>query len=36
MYSVLAPVARPSVNAPAGMAIDLAYGFLLAAIFLLL
>jgi hypothetical protein len=36
LFSVYAPIARPSVNAAAGLAIDLAYGFILAALFLLL
>ncbi len=30
------PIARSSINIPAGVVIDLAYGFLMAAIFLLL
>ena len=36
LYQVYEPIARTSVNAPAGIAIDLAYGFIMAAIFLLL
>jgi len=36
LYEVYRPIARASVNAPAGVAIDLAYGFVLAGIFLLL
>jgi len=36
LYQVYKPIARISVNAPAGIAIDLAYGFIMAAIFLLL
>ena len=36
LYAVYRPIARPSVNAPTGVAIDLAYGFALAGIFLLL
>ena len=36
LYEVYRPIARTSVNAPAGVAIDLAYGFILAALFLLL
>ena len=36
LYQVYKPIARTSVNAPAGIAIDLAYGFIMAAIFLLL
>ena len=34
LYSVYQPIARTSINVPAGIAIDLAYGFILAAIFL--
>ncbi len=33
LYAVYKPIARASINAPVGMAIDLAYGFILAAIF---
>ena len=36
LYQVYKPIARISVNAPAGIAIDLAYGCIMAAIFLLL
>lgn len=36
LYQVYAPIARTSVNAGAGILIDLAYGFILAGIFLLL
>jgi hypothetical protein len=36
LYSVYAPIARPSVNAAAGLAIDLLYGFILAGLFLTL
>jgi len=36
LYQVYKPIARTSVNALAGIAIDLAYGFIMAAIFLLL
>jgi hypothetical protein len=36
LYQVYKPIARTSVNAPAGIAIDLAYGFIMAALFLLL
>jgi hypothetical protein len=36
LLEVYKPVAREGVNAAAGSAIDLAYGFILAAIFLLL
>jgi hypothetical protein len=36
LFSVYAPMARPSVNAAAGLAIDLLYGFILAMLFLFL
>jgi len=36
LYAVYQPIARTSVNAMAGVAIDLVYGFVLAAVFLLL
>lgn len=36
LYEVYKPIARTSINAPAGLVIDLAYGFILAAVFLLL
>jgi hypothetical protein len=36
LNEVYAPVARTSVNAVAGIAIDLAYGFVMAGLFLLL
>ncbi len=36
LLQVYQPIARTSVNAPAGIVIDLVYGFALAAIFLLL
>lgn len=36
LFSVYAPVARTSINAPAGIAIDLAYGFVITAIYILL
>jgi hypothetical protein len=36
LYEVYKPIARTSVNAPAGIAIDLAYGFIMAGMFLLL
>jgi hypothetical protein len=36
LYEVYAPIARTSVNVPAGVAIDLLYGFALAGVFLLL
>jgi len=34
LYAIYLPIAKSSVNAPAGIGIDLAYGFILAAIFL--
>ena len=36
LYEVYKPIAKPSVNFIAGIAIDLAYGFILAGLFLLL
>jgi hypothetical protein len=36
LYAVFSPLVRPSINVPAGIVIDLAYGFLLAGLFLLL
>ena len=36
LYAVYKPIAKTAVNAPAGLAIDLAYGFIMAALFLLL
>ncbi len=36
LYEFYEPIARTSVNAPAGMVIDLAYGFIMASMFLLL
>ena len=36
LYAVYKPIARPSMNLAAGIAIDLAYGFIMAAVFLLL
>jgi hypothetical protein len=36
LYSVYQPIARTSINAAAGIGIDLAYGFILSSIFLLL
>jgi hypothetical protein len=36
LYEVYKPIARTSVNAPAGVVIDLVYGFAMAGIFLLL
>ena len=36
LYEVYAPIAKTSVNALAGIVIDLAYGFVMAGVFLLL
>ena len=36
LYAVYKPIAKPSMNVAAGIAIDLAYGFIMAAVFLLL
>lgn len=36
LYKVFEPIARKSINVPAGIAIDLVYGFVMAGIFLLL
>ena len=36
LYAVYKPIARTSINPLAGMAIDLAYGFVMAGVFLLL
>ena len=36
LYDVYKPIARTSINAPAGVVIDLLYGFVLAGLFLLL
>ena len=36
LYEVYKPIARTSINVPAGIAIDLAYGFVMAGVFLLL
>jgi hypothetical protein len=36
LYEVYKPIARMSVNVPAGMVIDLVYGFVMAGVFLLL
>jgi hypothetical protein len=36
LYAVYKPIERISVNVPAGVAIDLVYGFVLAGVFLLL
>ena len=36
LYKAFEPIARKSINIPAGLAIDLAYGFAMAGIFLLL
>jgi hypothetical protein len=36
LYRVFEPIARKSINIPAGFAIDLVYGFAMAGVFLLL
>ena len=36
LYSIFEPIARKSINIPAGFAIDLVYGFAMAGAFLLL
>ncbi|MBN2180577.1 MAG: hypothetical protein JW715_01590 [Sedimentisphaerales bacterium] len=36
LYVVYKPIAKSSVNIPAGIAIDLAYGFIMAAVFLMI
>jgi hypothetical protein len=36
LYAVYKPIAKTSLNLPAGIAIDLVYGFVLAGVFLLL
>ncbi len=36
LYAVFKPIARSSVNAPAGLVIDLAWGYAMAGIYLLL
>jgi hypothetical protein len=36
LYAVYKPIARTSLNLPAGIAIDLVYGFVMAGVFLLL
>ncbi len=36
LYQVYKPIARTSLNVPAGIAIDLIYGFVMAGVFLLL
>lgn len=36
LYGFLKPLARTSINVPAGLVIDLVYGFVLAGVFLLL
>jgi len=36
LYAVYKPIAKTSMNVVAGMVIDLAYGFIMAAVFLLL
>ncbi len=36
LFAIYQPIARTSINVPAGVAIDLAYGFVMAGLFLLL
>jgi len=36
LYQVYIPIARPSVNAPAGIAVDLVYGLVMAGLFVVL
>jgi hypothetical protein len=36
LYAMFKPIARTTINAPAGLVIDLAYGFILAGLFVLL
>jgi hypothetical protein len=36
LYAVYKPITRTSINIPAGIVIDLAYGFIMAAVFLLI
>jgi hypothetical protein len=36
LYAVYKPIARATVNVPAGLAIDLVYGFILASLYILL
>jgi hypothetical protein len=36
LFEVYKPIARPSINVTAGMAVDLAYGFIMAAVFLVI
>lgn len=36
LYEVYAPIAKTSINVPVGIVIDLAYGFVMAGVFLLL
>jgi hypothetical protein len=36
LYAVYKPIARTSINVPAGVVIDLVYGFIMAGVFLLL
>ncbi len=36
LYAVYKPIAKTSINAGAGIAVDLAYGFIMAGIFLIL
>ncbi len=36
LYAVYKPIARTTINVPVGIAIDIAYGFIMAAVFLLI
>lgn len=36
LYAVFKPIARTTINAPAGLVVDLVYGFILAGLFLVL
>ena len=36
LYEVYKPIAKTSINVPAGIVIDLGYGFVMAGVFLLL
>ena len=36
LFEVYKPIARKAINAPAGIVIDLVYGFVMAGVFLLL
>lgn len=36
LYDIYRPIARTTINVPAGIVIDLAYGFIMAAVFLMI